>query len=176
MSIDPYTIVDDRVRSFYVAYWPQRQILHDFFSLLTEEQFTSYRMVDMPQRKSDTPRESLAHILRVQLILFNGLQAGRIEFKAMDVEHYWQMSKSELVAEMERIDQAMFDYLTAAAFDSNATVQAPWGEVNGVDALAFLRDHDILHIGWNLALMDHLDLPRYETLSQYWGEGDEHSF
>lgn len=86
------------------------------------------------------------------------------------------MSKAELVAEMERVDQAMFDYLTAANFDSNATVQAPWGEVNGVDALYFLRDHDILHIGWNLALMDHLNLPRYEALVQYWGEGDENSF
>ena len=38
--------------------------------------------------------------------------------------------------------------------------------------LFFPRDHDILHIGWNLALADHLDLPRLPSLSAYWGSGD----
>jgi len=41
--------------------------------------------------------------------------------------------------------------------------------MNAVDVLFFLRDHDILHIGWNLAVMDHLNVPRYPTLIQYWG-------
>ena len=27
----------------------------------------------------------------------------------------------------------------------------------------------ILHIGWNLALMDHLNMARYDMLKQYWG-------
>ncbi len=29
--------------------------------------------------------------------------------------------------------------------------------MNAVDLLFFLRDHEILHIGWNLAIMDHFD-------------------
>ena len=41
--------------------------------------------------------------------------------------------------------------------------------MNGIDLLFFLRDHEILHIGWNLAVMDYLDLPRYPSLIQYWG-------
>jgi len=41
--------------------------------------------------------------------------------------------------------------------------------MNIVDVLFFLRDHDILHVGWNLALMDALNMPRYPALIQYWG-------
>jgi hypothetical protein len=49
-------------------------------------------------------------------------------------------------------------------------VEVPWGgKMNVVDVLFFLRDHDILHIGWNLALMDALNMPRYPALVQYWG-------
>lgn len=176
MQVDLATMKDPQVRFFYMMYWPQRTILHDFFAHLTEEQFASYRMVNTAQRKADTPRESLAHILQVQLILFNGVKTGQIEFKAMGVEHYWQMSQAELLLEQDQIDQAMVDYLTSPTFDSGAKVQAPWGEVNVVDSLFFLRDHAILHVGWNLALMDHLNLARFESLREYWGEGDEHSF
>jgi hypothetical protein len=88
----------------------------------------------------------------------------------MGTEHYREMTKAQLLAEMERIDAEMFAYLTAEPFDSNRTVAVPWGgEMNAVDVLFFLRDHDILHIGWNLALMDHLNVPRFESLIQYWG-------
>jgi uncharacterized damage-inducible protein DinB len=156
-------------------YWLQRQVVHDFFTHLTEEQF-DYRIVDMPHRKSDTPRESLDHILQVQLIYFNGVKTGRLEFKSMGVEHYWEMSKEQLLSEMERIDEEMLTYLTADTFDSSGSVETPWGDLGAIDALFFLRDHTILHIGWNLALMDHLGVPRFASLSEYWGPGDEESF
>jgi uncharacterized damage-inducible protein DinB len=143
--------------------------IYDFFTCLTEEQF-DFRMVELPERKSDTPRESLAHILYVQLVYLNGVKTGKLEFKSMGVEHYTEMAKGQLLAEMERIDEEMFAYLTAEAFDSSSRVEVPWGgEMDAVDVLFFLRDHDILHIGWNLALMDHLNVPRFESLIQYWG-------
>ena len=88
----------------------------------------------------------------------------------MGVEHYREMTKGQLLAEMERIDEDMFAYLTAETFDSGSRVKVFWGgEMNAVDVLYFLRDHAILHIGWNLALMDHLNVPRFESLVQYWG-------
>ena len=175
MNIDINSIRDSQVRTFYSLYWPQRQVLYDFFALLTEEQF-GYRMVNTPERKSDTPRESLAHILQVQLIYLNCVKAGKLEFKSMGVEHYWEMDKEGLLAEMNRIDDEMLGYLKGEAFDTSSKVEVPWGMMNTIDLLFFLRDHAILHIGWNLALMDHLDLPRYKTLSNYWGKGDEESF
>ena len=88
----------------------------------------------------------------------------------MGVEHYRKLSKDQLLAEMEHIDQEMLAYLTDESFDASQPVQVFWGgEMNPMDVLYFLRDHDILHIGWNLAVMDHLNIPRYESLIQYWG-------
>ncbi len=163
------SIKNPQVRNFYSLWWPQHQIIYDFFARLTEEQF-DYRMVDTPDRKSDTPRESLAHILYVQLVYFNGVKTGKLEFKSMGVEHYREMTKGQLLAELGRIDQEMLAYLTAETFDSRRRVAVFWGDaMNAVDVLYFLRDHDILHIGWNLALMDHLSVPRFESLIQYWG-------
>ena len=37
------------------------------------------------------------------------------------------------------------------------------------DAIFLLRDHDILHVGWNLALMDHLNMERFPSLREHWG-------
>ncbi len=169
MKPDINSIQNPHVRAFYSLWWPQHQIIVDFFNRLTGEQF-DYRMVDRPERKSDTPRESLAHILYVQLVYLNGVKTGKLEFKSMGVEHYASLSKDQLLAELERVDQEMWDYLTAETFDSQNAVEVFWGgTMNPVDVLFFLRDHDILHIGWNLALMDHLNVPRFESLVQYWG-------
>ena len=169
MEIDVGSIANPQVRFFYSLYWPQRRILYDFYALLPEEQY-DYRMVDTPGRKSDTPRESLAHILYVQLVYFYGVKTGKLEFKSMGVEYYRELTKDQLLAELGRIDQEMLAYLTAETFDSDRRVAVFWGgEMNAVDVLYFLRDHDILHIGWNLALMDHLNIPRFESLIQYWG-------
>ena len=168
-QLDISSIANPQVRQFYALYWPQRRIVYDFYTRLTDEQF-DYRLVESPERKSDTPRESLAHILYVQLVYLHSAKTGKLEFKSMGVEHYWQMSKDQLLAKMERIDEDMFTCLTAETFDSYSRVQVFWGgEMNAVDVLYFLRDHEILHIGWNLAVMDHLNVPRFESLIQYWG-------
>jgi hypothetical protein len=103
-------------------------------------------------------------------VYWNGVKTGKLEFGPMDIAHYERMSKAELLAEWERIDAAMFAYLTAETFDSNSRVAVFWGgDMNAIDVLYCLRDHDILHIGWNLALMDHVNMPRYDSLIQYWG-------
>jgi len=169
MNIDISSIQNPQVRAFYGLTWSQHRILYEFYTMIKEEQY-DYRMVDSPGRKSDTPRESLAHILYVELVYLNGARTGVLEFTDLGVEHYKQMTKDQLLAEWERLDQEMFAYLTSVDFDCTKKVEVPWGgAMNAVDVLFFLRDHDILHIGWNLALMDHLDVPRYESLIQYWG-------
>ncbi len=169
MQPDISTIKDAKVRTFYALYWPQHQIIRDFFTRLTEAQF-DYRMVDRPTRKADTPRESLAHILYVQLVFLNGARTGELAYQSMGVEHYRELPGAQLLAELERIDSEIYTYLTAADFDSDRTVRVEWGgEMNVVDVLFFLRDHDILHIGWNLALMDAFEMPRFDSLIQYWG-------
>jgi uncharacterized damage-inducible protein DinB len=167
MQID--SITNQQVRQFYALYWPQREILHDFFSRLSESQF-DFRMVATPERRADTPRESLAHILYVQLVYFDAVKSGTLEFKSLGVEHYREMTKAQLLAEWERIDEEMFAHLTGDGFDSNSHVAVFWGgDTNAIEVLYFLRDHAILHVGWNLALMDHLKMPRFDSLIRYWG-------
>lgn len=169
MKVDIPSIQNPQVRTFYALYWPQHQIVYDFFACLPEEEY-DIRMVDGLERKSDSPRESLAHILYVNLVYFNGIKSGKLEFKSMGTEHYQEMSRVELLDEMERIDQELFNYLISDRFDSSQKVAVFWGgEMEPVDVLFFLRDHDILHIGWNLAYMDHLNMPRFESLKSYWG-------
>ena len=112
MNLDINSIKNPQVRVFYSLWWSQHLILYDFFNLLTETQF-DYRMVDTLERKSDTPRESLAHILYVQLVYLNSVKTGKLEFKSMGIENYRTI--------------------------------------------------------WNLALMDHLKVPRFASLIQYWG-------
>lgn len=154
---------------FYTLYGSQHRIIVDFYQQLLEEQY-DYCMTADSERKADTPRQSLAHILYVQLVYLNGARTGKLEFKSMSLEHYSQLSKTQLLAELERIDLELFTFLTAESFDASAGVEVPWGgKMNVMDLLYFLRDHDILHIGWNLALMDHLNIPRFPSLIQYWG-------
>jgi hypothetical protein len=134
-------------------------------------------MKESDSRKTDTPRESLAHILHFQLINLNGMKAGKLVYESQNVDHYWKISRKELIAEMERIDGELFEYLTDEDFNKDTPIITPWGgEWSCLDILSSLRDHDILHIGWNLALMDFLDMPRFASLAAYWGEGDKNSF
>ena len=168
MELDISAIRDPRVRQFYTLYWPQRRIIHDFYRYLTDEQY-DYRMADTLERRADSPRESLAHILYVQLVYMNGVRTGTLEFGPMGVDHYQELPKEQLLAELERIEQEMFEYLTAEGFSSRPMKVFWGGEMDAIDVLYFLRDHDILHIGWNLALMDHLNVPRFESLIGYWG-------
>ncbi len=169
MGISIDSIKDSRVRVFYSLYWPQHRIIVDFFTALGEENY-DYYMVNRPQRKSSTPRQSLAHILNVQDIYFNAAKTRKLVFDSPGLATYKTMTKAALIDRLRTVDQEMYDYLTSGEFDSASTTVVPWGKpMNTVDVLFFLRDHDILHIGWNLAYMDHLEVPRFESLVRYWG-------
>jgi hypothetical protein len=100
-------------------------------------------MVDTPERKADTPRESFAHLLYVQRVYMNGVRAGKLEFKSMGVEHDARLSKEQLLAEWARMDQEMLSELTAEAFDRQAIVEVSWG--------------------------GSLSVPRFESFIHYWG-------
>lgn len=150
------------------TYHNNRQINRDFYELLPEDQF-DYRMVDNEKRKSDSPRENLAHILEIQIAYMRGVQNGKLEFKGMDVDHYYEMSKEGLLNEMTTLDHEFSEWLESDEFDSDKEIEAPWGKTTSLGALDGLNSHEVLHTGYNLAIMDHLDMPRYESLRNTWG-------
>ena len=46
-----------------------------------------YIIVDSPERKADTPRQSLAHILYVDLVYLNTVNTGKLELKSNGKKH-----------------------------------------------------------------------------------------
>ena len=46
-----------------------------------------YLIVDSPERKADTPRQSLAHILYVDLVYLNTVNTGKLELKSNGKNH-----------------------------------------------------------------------------------------
>ena len=168
MEIDWDRIQNALSRRFLRQHLQQRRILADFFRLLPEEEY-GYRLVDRPDRRADSPRESLAHILRVQAVYMRGARTGSLEFEGDDLTPGLGTSKEELLGAMERLAGELYAMLCDPAFDPNAPIQAPWGQESALSTLYLIRDHDILHVGWNLALMDHLDTERFPSLREYWG-------
>ena len=166
--MDASLAVNPQVKIFLYLYLPQRNILRDFYELLSEKQY-DFRLPTKPDRHSDSPRESLAHILEYRLLCFNAIKSGMFEFKSMGVESYKQATKQELLAAWDQIEEEMLTYCNQLEFDDNRKVVLPWGEWNVIETLSLIRDHEILHVGWNLALMDMLGMKRFTSLSDYWG-------
>ena len=50
-------------------------------------------------------------------------------------------------------------------------VKVPWSQelIPAIASLWGLDSHEILHTGWNLALMDLLDIERFPDLKKVWG-------
>jgi uncharacterized damage-inducible protein DinB len=168
MAIDIETISDAGVRQFFQAYLPHRQIIRDFYQLLPDDKL-DYRMVDTSERRSDSPRESLVHILETQLAYFDGIRSGNLSFDSMGAERYQAVSKQQLLDELAAVDEEIYRYATSAEFDAAGRIETSWGDETALSVLHLVRDHDILHAGWNLALMDHLGLERYQSLTDIWG-------
>lgn len=166
--IDANAIQNPEVRNYYFIALPLRQIIRDFYALLPEEHYEA-RLVDQPTRKSDSPRESLIHILKTELAYFKAIQTGTLDFETPDASAYRAMAPAALLTELDTLDEAVFNYVADSKFNSEATVTVPWGTLRAVDVLYLIRDHDLLHIGWNLAIMDHVGMERFPSLKAYWG-------
>jgi hypothetical protein len=78
--------------------------------------------------------------------------------------------KQRLLDEMHKTEQELVDLLALPDIDER-TVKVGWQDepMPAVRLLYSLNDHEILHTGWNLALMDHLQMERYPALSRSWG-------
>lgn len=145
MLADLNAIANPEVKMFYGLYMAQRRVIRDFYVNLPEDKL-DFRMVDTPERRSDSPRESFAHILAVQLVYFDALKTGTLDFSKMrrvDASG----SKAQLLAEMDRIDAEFYDYITRPEFDPAKHVNARWGQMTAGAVLHATREHDILHVG-----------------------------
>jgi hypothetical protein len=80
------------------------------------------------------------------------------------------MTKQDLLDELDKSTQELASLLREPDVASRM-VQVPWSEnpITAVQTLYGLDSHEVLHTGWNLAVMDHLDKKRFLSLKEIWG-------
>ena len=130
-------------------------------------------MVDTQDRKSDSPRESLAHQIDTTRDNINAIKTGILKFgvEYEDLPHPEDLIKNQLLEKLEESEMDLVAVLSDPEI-GNKKVQVPWGEepIPALSSIWALDSHEILHTGWNLALMDNLNIPRFPALQQMWGE------
>lgn len=162
-------VTDPEARRFLGSFLRDRAINREYYELVPEDKF-DYRMVNSPKRKSDSPRESLAHQIGVERDYVYGIATGTLRFESGDDPELKKLSKSKLLELLSESDRTLIDTLATPGIMSRS-VTVPWSPqpVPMVAVIWALDSHEIMHQGWNMAVMDHLDIPRFESLKQLWG-------
>lgn len=162
-------ITDPEAKRFILQFSTDRAINREYYERVPEVKF-DYRMVDTPERKSDSPRESLGHQIGVQNDYMNGVISGTLAFKSGDDKQLKSLPKAELLQKLQEADQRLLELLSDPDI-GNKKIKVPWSEtpIPAIVSLWAMDSHEILHTGWNLAVMDHLNIERFPTLKEMWG-------
>jgi len=172
--LDPAAIASPRARDFYRRFMLHREVNREFYRRVPAEQF-DFRMVDTKTRRSDSPRESLLHQLFVMRNYVYAATAGVLQWgqeraQLLMPPALGRYGKRRLLEELDRTESQLLELLSRPDIE-DLTVRVPW-QARPVPALAVLdglADHEVLHTGWNLALMDHLGMERFPALRRVWG-------
>lgn len=169
--MDISAIKDSQAKVFIEQFLRDRGINREFYMRVPEDKF-DFRMVDTPQRKSNSPRESLAHQIDTTRDYINGIKTGTLSFgiKYNDLVELQKLTKSDLLAKLDETKKELIDILSDSNISSKK-VKVPWSKepIPAVSSLWGLDSHEILHQGWNLAIMDFLNIERFPALKEMWG-------
>ena len=158
-------------RDFLQTFFINMEINREFYRLGPEEKF-DFRMVDNYHRKSDSPRESLIHQIDTTRDYVNGLKSGELKFgiNYADLHPHFRLSKDKLLKLLTKSETELIEALSDKSI-SEKKVKVPWStkSVPALSAIWGLNNHEILHTGWNLAIMDHLNIHRYPSIAKVWG-------
>lgn len=167
--MDISKVTNQEAKRFLNIFLLYRSVNREFYELVPEDKF-DFRMVDTEDKKSDSPRESLAHQINVQNSYMQNILNGISKFGTNNDGTLKLKSKQELLKILDETDQKLIEFLS----DENnlqKKVAVKWSKTP-ISAMVYiwgLNDHEIFHNGWNIALMDHLNIPRFNTLQQVWG-------
>jgi uncharacterized damage-inducible protein DinB len=167
--MDISNVSNPKAKDFLKTFFVNREINREFYKRVPEDKF-DFRMVDKPGRKSDSPRESLAHQINVQRTYMLAVEKGELKFGDYYEQNLKVKSKDELLSELDKDDQELIEIL-ADERKCKKKVKVPWSkqQVDAIDMLWGLDQHEVLHTGWNLAIMDHLSMGRFPALKKVWG-------
>lgn len=165
-------IDDQDIKRFLRVFLKDREINKEIYKRIPEYKL-DYRIVNTDKRKSDSPRESIAHQIYVTRKYLYSVKTGVLRFDGVvdkKLHNPQNMSKEELIGQLGETEKELVELLSTPGIKSKK-VKVPWSEnpVSVLDCLYALDSHEILHTGWNLALMDHLDIERFPLLKTVWG-------
>jgi uncharacterized damage-inducible protein DinB len=169
--MDITSVKNSEAKRFLSQFFNDRAINREFYERVPEDKF-DYRMVDNTKRKSDSPRESLAHQIDTQRDYINAIKTGVLKFgeKYSDLAEPEKLSKSELLQKLDEAEKELVSLLSDDKIEAKKA-RVPWTSepISVLSMIWALDSHEILHTGWNLAIMDHLDIERFQKLKEMWG-------
>lgn len=171
--MDVSKIENPVARAFSEQFFASRAINREFYDRVPENKL-DYRMVDTQDRKSDSPRESLTHQIYVTRKYIYGVRTGSLAFDGVTSKELpkkpEEMTKDELLAQLDEAGQELLVLLSEPDLAAKK-VKVTWSKepVPAIQALGGLESHEVLHTGWNLAIMDHLGIERFPELKEMWG-------
>jgi uncharacterized damage-inducible protein DinB len=173
-ALDTSKIASREAKRFLGQFMLNRDVNREFYRRVPADKL-DYRMVDTKTRRSDSPRESLLHQLFVVRNYVHSVKTGLLQWgdereALLMAPALSRWGKQRLLEEMQRTEQELVDLLALPEIESR-TVKVGWQDepMPAIRLLHSLNDHEILHTGWNLALMDHLGMERYPALRELWG-------
>lgn len=173
-ALDRSKITSLEAKRFLGVFMMNREVNREFYRRVPADKL-DFRMVDTKTRRSDSPRESLLHQLFVVRNYVHSVKTGLLQWGAerqalLMAPALSRWSKRRLLDEMHKTEQELVDLLALSDIEER-TVKVGWQEepLSAIRLLYSLNDHEILHTGWNLALMDHLQMERYSALRELWG-------
>jgi hypothetical protein len=165
------SIEQSEIEKLLTTFFVDRRINREFYENVPEEKY-DYRMVDTSNRKSDSVRESLIHQIQIQRKYIKGIKTGRLEFtKAAEGGlELPARTKAELLEELRAVDDEIVQVLNKPDIKEKQ-IEVPWSSERQSmsSVLKALHYHELLHTGWNIAVMDHLEMERYQALRDVWG-------
>lgn len=172
--MDISRIKHPEVKRFLTVFLSDRQINKEIFNRIPEDKF-DFRMVDTPARRSDSPRESIVHLIYITRNHVHSIKTGILEWS--NAAHLELMdgrdrtkSKEKLIGLLDQTEHALIEALSDRSFEAQR-IKVDWSShpVPALMSLWSLDRHEILHQGWNLAIIDHLGIDRFPELKQMWG-------
>ena len=169
--MDISKITNINAKAFFDQFLINRNINLEFYQQVPEHNL-DYRMVDNPNRKSDSPRESIAHQITTDRQYLDAVKSGELNFgiEYDDLKKASKLTKQELLHKLEADTQKLIELLSDEE-NCDKKITVPWSKVPiGVISMLYgLDSHEVLHTGWNLAIMDHLNIERFPALRETWG-------
>lgn len=162
--------MENYIQELFDTFKAHRNINRTFFDLLEPKHY-DYRMVSTEKITSNLPRENIARIIGVTRCYVDSLKSGELILSWRDNKDLYPSQDHAKAEFLDLWDQEV-NGLESILVDETykGLINTYWGESATFGILDVLKNHEILHIGINLTIMDHIGMERFNELIEMWGE------